>query len=188
MVTCSINWARWQTNRRHSTPTWRGWRHRTASAGALDAAGDRFSTERRTTWQWLPSGQRRRADERLRRSSFLDVAVGEGDVARNNVRGDGVQLPQGECDGGCARRPTWLSRCLKCDTCGRAIGGKFYDAATKDGPWASCVPVLPGLSAWRKPARARTRAGVDQRADGKYEKTAGWLARSAYTHRSRHNG
>ena len=28
----------------------------------------------------------------------------------------------------------------KCDTCGTSIDGKFYDAATKMGPWACMCP------------------------------------------------
>lgn len=95
-------------------------------------------------------------------------------MAQTTCEVTGCNYHEGECDGGCARRPTWLGLVPeKCDTCGAAIGGKFYDAATKMGPWACMCPSCQVLG----PGRNRLGPGLGQewtkRADGKYEKTAG---------------
>lgn len=57
----------------------------------------------------------------------------------------------------------------KCDTCGTPIDGKFYDAATKMGPWACMCPSCHTLGLLG-PGKGQE---YTRRSDGKYEKTAG---------------
>lgn len=69
---------------------------------------------------------------------------------------------------------TWMGHAPeKCDTCNTPIDGKFYDAATKMGPWAcmcpSCHVLGPGLGML---GLGRGQE-YTRRADGTYEKTAG---------------